>query len=60
MSRLLKEIRFGDGVKFTFEGQEIVIKAKRSNQSDNAVKLTIEAPLAVRIEGISGITRQDG
>lgn len=61
MGRLLKEVPFGSGVLFTFEGQAIVIKVKRSTYSDSTVKLIIEAPPEVIITDDPGNkNRQDG
>jgi hypothetical protein len=60
MSRLVKEIRFNEGVKFTFQGQELSIFLNRSRHTDNAVKLVIEADLGVKISAVERTTRQDG
>ena len=57
MSRLLKEIRFGEGILLTILGQQIVMKFRRSQYVENAVKLVIEADPEVRI---TGLTHQDG
>lgn len=59
MGRLVKEIRFEEGVDLTFLGQSVTIKVNRSRHSDNCVKLVIEADPDVLIS-TAGINRQDG
>ena len=61
MSRLLKEIKFGRGIKFTILGQEITLKFRRSDYIENAVKIVFEADPSVRITDMTEITsHQDG
>ena len=57
MSRLLKEVQFGSSVLFTFAGQTIVIKVRRSDRSEHVVRLTIEADTEVQISNASGAVK---